>query len=93
MYETLKDYDEFSRKVDHKRPIHFQVDRKYTDKFRSAERISIVLTGMCKENGWILRWVASAEVDEPTDSKAAGCVEKLLDDYALPLKATEGYYE
>lgn len=97
MIETTLVYEDFKKRIDRDKPIHYYTQSEPLNKYQMEWNVSLVLSGIERENGWVMRFIATEEVEMKDRSKKEEIENTLFQElilrYAKPLNATLGYYE
>jgi len=98
MKEIVWDWEEFKKRVDKDKPIHYYTTYKPLDKWQEEWQAEIRVIGIAKDFSWLLEFqkialVETPEMDQTKKEKMIRTVlEKLKEQYADEVKATEGTY-
>ncbi len=91
MKERVFDFEEFKRRVDANKPIHWAVREKCVDpKLGVLYRMWLSITGLSVEGGHIVEFYQETTVMIADEEKKKQTVEEWKSRYVEPLKATPG---
>lgn len=93
MKEIVYDFKEFQDNVDRTRPIHYSAIRKLIDKEGVFYEVICQLTGVHKNDNYILIFERRADFSIAEREKQKEILKKFKQKYADPLNATEGRWK
>ena len=98
MREVVYDYKEFCKKVDIDKPIHHYFLHKSLDQYGCIREIKIVIFGLSKKHGHILKFETVERFDgvcsnKELNERMKAIIMKFVDNFAVPLGSTEGRFE
>lgn len=91
MKEIALEYEDFIKRLDRTKPIHYSFMERPNDKFASSWSVILNIDGIEKDQGWMFSFSISKEVEEQIETTKA--LEELIIKYVKPLNATLGKYE
>ena len=96
MIEIALEYDDFRKRVDMTKPIHYNFNISPIDKFGSGYQVEFNLVGLEKNSMWIIKHQQTKEIEleenEQIGDKAGRIIDGLVFLLAKPLGATLGDY-
>jgi len=95
MKEIVWNWEEFKRRVDREKPIHYYTTYRPLDKWQEEWQAEIRVIGIAKDYPWLLEFqkIELVEVTrEQAEKQIRVVLEKMKKQFADEVEATEGTY-